>query len=485
MNNPLCFIILLLIITSCDKKETESSVIKPTEINLNFTDYNPKEHKSFIDLTIENSINPIKKQLKISDSGKVSYNFINLNKKELVFDYENRKFSIVISPNEKININLRVTELLERVNLKTFTVSGINKKTNELILSNTFLIDSLIKKSSNFTTQDTTLNDIRYKNRRISEIKNNISTLKNYYSENKISDKIFINWSFAKIRYNAGNDLSIFPFFGKTNYEINEESPYFKFIEELDSFEKDKLTYQSKLNYLKTLKTSFKIMSNISNKYDIQRNQLKKDSVSNFPIEVEMIKSIKDKSKREIVLAFAFQKNQKVPKVYQDSLRYFVNKDLLSKLKEKKEKNSKSIKYLIKNYNISKKEKDELLEIYQNTSGKVIFHDFWFTNCAPCMKELPNYNNLMAKAGKDVVFIMFGAYMNEIDWKKTIDKFNLKGKHHLLTKNQLAFYEFYFGVHGFPHHQIINSKGLIIEEQIPGVYPTNFEKIIEQIKKHK
>ncbi|MEX2568517.1 MAG: thioredoxin-like domain-containing protein [Cyclobacteriaceae bacterium] len=150
-----------------------------------------------------------------------------------------------------------------------------------------------------------------------------------------------------------------------------------------------------------------------------------------------------------------------------------------------KKKKHLDIISLINNYDISENEKTELLSLYNSAKGKVIFHDFWFSNCAPCMKELPNYNDLIVTTEKEnVEFIFYGVYMRNEEWKKTIDKFGLKGNHHLLTKNQLAFFEKYFGVHGFPHHQITKSNGMIGEKVDFRVHPNNFNAINELINKH-
>jgi thiol-disulfide isomerase/thioredoxin len=184
-------------------------------------------------------------------------------------------------------------------------------------------------------------------------------------------------------------------------------------------------------------------------------------------------------------MAYLYRKNNKVPELYQDSLASFVNDKLLKQVKSLEKNETLDIVTLIKNYDIPDNEKTELLALYNNAKGKVIYHDFWFTNCAPCMKELPNYNDLIATTNEqDVEFIFYGAYMKNEEWKKTIDKFKLKGKHHLLTKNQLAFFEKYFGVHGFPHHQIIKSNGQIGDKVRFGAYPNNFDDINKLIDKN-
>lgn len=195
-----------------------------------------------------------------------------------------------------------------------------------------------------------------------------------------------------------------------------------------------------------------------------------------------MVKKRPKNDERELLMSYLYRKNNKVPEKYQDSLKYFVSDKLLNQVKSFEKFETLDIVSLIEDYDIPEHEKTELLALYNNAKGKVIYHDFWFTNCAPCMKELPNYNDLIATTdNKKVEFIFYGAYMKNDEWKKTIDKFKLKGKHHLLTKNQLAFFEKYFKVHGFPHHHIIRSNGTIGNKVNIKAYPSNFKEINQLI----
>lgn len=476
-----------MFLTSCKETETENRVENYTEVNLNFSDYEPSEHKSFIDLKIENGINPIEQQLKISDSGTVFYNFINEKKRELVFNYENSEFSLIVSPNEKLNAELTIAELTDwKSKFNGFkTTSGENRVTNNLILANTSYLDSLIKQAPDGFSNDGKSVDIDYKNKRVSEMQEQLKAFDFFIKKKNIKDKTFIDWSKSQIKYRAGNDLSLYPFFGTLNRKIDDENDYFNFINEVKPNQNDELTYQSRLKYLETLSTSYKIMSNVADKYSSEREQLKKDSLSNFPIAFNMVKKRPKNDERELLMAYLYRKNNKVPELYQDSLASFVNDKLLKQVKSLEKNETLDIVTLIKNYDIPDNEKTELLALYNNAKGKVIYHDFWFTNCAPCMKELPNYNDLIATTNEqDVEFIFYGAYMTNEEWKKTIDKFKLKGKHHLLTKNQLAFFEKYFGVHGFPHHQIIKSNGQIGDKVRFGAYPNNFDDINKLIDKN-
>ena len=79
---PSYLLIFLIVSVSCKTIGLNATQDNLTEINLHLKGFNPTEHKSFIDVKIENAINPISKQLKISETGVVSFNFSNFSKKE-------------------------------------------------------------------------------------------------------------------------------------------------------------------------------------------------------------------------------------------------------------------------------------------------------------------------------------------------------------------------------------------------------------------
>ncbi len=327
------------------------------------------------------------------------------------------------------------------------------------------------------------MTDHEYKKLRLSEMKQQLQALNNHIAANNIRDSLFINWSRAQIRYRAGNDLCMAPFMGVINTKQSDDNPYFDFTREINTT-KDAIIYQSKLDYLQSLAGAYQIMSNISEKYQARRLQLQQDSLSYFPILYDIVKRLPQNFDRELLMAYIYKLNPHVPPQYLDSLHYVLNADLQAQLTVEDKTINETIYTLIRNYDISQKEKDELLAVYQQAEGKVIFHDFWFKNCAPCMQELPHYNSLMKLVDDKVMFVFYGVYMDENEWQETIKKLNLPGTHHLLSKNQMAFFEKYFGVYSFPHHQIVNAAGKIVNERIPFVLPGNFDELIKIIDKH-
>ena len=479
-------ILLFILLFSCNQDERGNKSKSFSEIHLDFKDYDHTSHKSFIDLKIENGIDPILEQLKITDSGTVYYNFINDRKREIILNYENRELSLVISPGDKLKAELRISEFIDwqsKFNKSKIT-DGINRETNNLILTNTFFLDSLIQKAPS-AFDNKKLSDINYKDIRISEMDRQLGEFESFISRNEIHDETFIDWGRAQIRYRAGYDLSIYPFLGKINTSIDDDSDYFNFINDVAPSD-DELTYHSYLDFLEILSTSFQFIGQIADKYQGSREISKRDSTSNFHILFNIIKKLSKNKEREFLMAYTYKNYNQIPKQYIDSLGYFINDTILAQVNSTTNEDNSVLLTLLHEYNIPEDEKKELYNLYNDIEGKVIFHDFWSINCAPCVKEMPYYNDFISSLNNGgVEFVFYGVFMERNEWEKAIDKFGLTGRHHLLSKNQLAFFEKYFKVRGLPHHQLLKANGQIGEKINYEFRPRYFESIKRLIQEHK
>ena len=95
----------------------------------------------------------------------------------------------------------------------------------------------------------------------------------------------------------------------------------------------------------------------------------------------------------------------------------------------------------------------------QGLLGKVVVLNFWFTSCPPCVKEMPELNQLVDKykRNKDVVFIAFAT-----DSKTRIDKFLTKRQFdYQIVSDAQPIAEGDFNVLYYPSHFIIDKKGVI------------------------
>jgi peroxiredoxin len=99
----------------------------------------------------------------------------------------------------------------------------------------------------------------------------------------------------------------------------------------------------------------------------------------------------------------------------------------------------------------------------QDFKGKVVYLDFWYSTCAPCLAEAPAAKELKQKfLGQDVVFLYISVDMGEALWRRTIAKHALDGPNsvHLLDPEGWKAAK-PFQVPGYPTYWVIGRDGRI------------------------
>lgn len=90
--------------------------------------------------------------------------------------------------------------------------------------------------------------------------------------------------------------------------------------------------------------------------------------------------------------------------------------------------------------------------------GKIIFVNFWFATCPPCIEEFDAINQLYFKfKGKQFEIVSF-TFENEKKVKEIRKKYNLKYKIFSITKEECE--RLNFGM-GYPTNIILDEKGII------------------------
>jgi thiol-disulfide isomerase/thioredoxin len=95
--------------------------------------------------------------------------------------------------------------------------------------------------------------------------------------------------------------------------------------------------------------------------------------------------------------------------------------------------------------------------------GKIAIIDFWATWCAPCISEIPNYNELAAKyADKGVVLVGMTVQSGSIDEvKPKVAEFNMK---YPVVMGNDEVEEGFGGTIGYPTTFIVNQDGKIYKK---------------------
>ncbi|WP_324670828.1 TlpA disulfide reductase family protein [Hymenobacter sp. GOD-10R] len=105
----------------------------------------------------------------------------------------------------------------------------------------------------------------------------------------------------------------------------------------------------------------------------------------------------------------------------------------------------------------------------QDFRGKVVYLDFWYSSCAPCLAEAPAAVKLKKQfMGRDVVFLYISIDRKADDWQKALARHPLTSPNsvHLLDPGGYKASANY-GVGGFPSYWIIGRDGRIRQGAAP------------------
>ncbi|HLP95079.1 MAG TPA: TlpA disulfide reductase family protein [Saprospiraceae bacterium] len=452
----------------------------PMVLSVQLDGYKPLEHNNFAYIIIPDVNFPYKEQFKISDEGLIQSSVLINHTRELIFSYNEREISIIVSPGDQAALHLSIETFQSLNGPITGEYKGIQQQAVTLMLNYLPTLTTWIDASSNAFNTDKSIPLPNYRAIRLQEMAIQLAAFDRLVTENYIDNPEFIHWAKAKIRYAAATDLCMFPFMSRVNKDIHEADPYFDFIDSFTPENDFVAALQSYIVYAKAIISDLQLIGNIAEVHRVRRDSLAK-SGSVFPLKFDIIRNTLHGKELEVGLANLYLNAKKIPPAYLDSLNRYLSVEDIQKVETNDVDRNTPLITLLKKFPLREEEKKPLLDLYQDAEGKIVYHDFWFTKCGPCMRELPHYNKLMELAGSDVVFIFYGVYMQEQEWIEAVAKYELKGKHYLLSKNQVAFYEKYFALNGFPHHQIIDSGGIIVKSHLPSVNPENFETILRSL----
>jgi thiol-disulfide isomerase/thioredoxin len=102
--------------------------------------------------------------------------------------------------------------------------------------------------------------------------------------------------------------------------------------------------------------------------------------------------------------------------------------------------------------------------------GKVLFVDLWATWCGPCLEGMKASKEIMPQyKNKEIEFIFICVSSTEENWKTTLSRLQIGGKHYFCNQEQSGAIQRGLGVNGIPHYLIINKEGFIVEADCNGL----------------
>ena len=116
-------------------------------------------------------------------------------------------------------------------------------------------------------------------------------------------------------------------------------------------------------------------------------------------------------------------------------------------------------------------------EVFNSLGKKYTLIDFWFSNCAPCLQQLPAYKKIYEKykmKGFEIISISTDGTKYLENWKKIISEKEIKWKQ-LLDENGIESKK--YSITKFPTTFLLDNEGKILQKDIS---PEELEMFLEK-----
>lgn len=99
-----------------------------------------------------------------------------------------------------------------------------------------------------------------------------------------------------------------------------------------------------------------------------------------------------------------------------------------------------------------------------DTTRKIVFYNYWFTSCSPCVAEMPMFNRLVKQFSKDVDFIAF-TFEEKSDVNDFLENNDFHFQHFLLSRSIMNKLQL---TRGFPTITIV-VDGVVVHQEYGGI----------------
>ncbi|MDY0780149.1 TlpA disulfide reductase family protein [Tenacibaculum sp. IB213877] len=118
---------------------------------------------------------------------------------------------------------------------------------------------------------------------------------------------------------------------------------------------------------------------------------------------------------------------------------------------------------------------DKILERYK---GKKVFVEVCASWCKECILGLPHINKLKEK-NIDAVFVFLSIDRNVDQWKRGIERFDIKGEHYYLPSALKGSFAQSLQIDKIPNYMVVNKKGEIVVSNISDPTDVRLKEALE------
>lgn len=103
-------------------------------------------------------------------------------------------------------------------------------------------------------------------------------------------------------------------------------------------------------------------------------------------------------------------------------------------------------------------------QIIDENPGQVLYIDIWAPWCGPCIRQMPDSKKLSDYfSDQPVTFVYLNIGGTDLQWKETINKYELSGIHLYLTDKEWQDVMKRFNARGIPYYLLFNKEGVMVD----------------------
>ena len=478
--------LILFLIYSCKENVDEkiSKISQSVIIAGEFYNFQSIDSLSNIGIYVQDyvtkDITNTEKQL--DSLGRFKFEF-EITEQQGVMLIHNTIIDLIVKPGDSLFIEIDAKSKRRKDVLERLKVSGTSANINKNVID--FFYNDPIDYEI-FQNNRRNLNPNEFKTYRDSIYLVQSSYTDSLLSNNSFS-KPFTNWLEAQKLFALPNNYSLFEFYFDYNNDLKSELKN-NDLTRLTKFNINdipQVLQKHRINTIASNSIPKKLLDNTLISSQKGASNLEPNEIYSFYLK-KIIEIYSDKPELLKLMVNDFTKsNLNIENIefYEDN-RIVIDSilfktDFESSLKEKyvslkKRINNPQLTNKINLKEYSSSNIDSLLQtIISEANGKPIYIDNWATWCQPCLSEFKeNTPKLMSQFNGKIEFVFLCYKSEKAQWKSTISKYKLEGKHYFIEKNQIEDLTNLFSLNGFPTYTIINQKGEIIHTD-NGYRPSN------------
>lgn len=390
----------------------------------------------------------------------------------ITINYLNAFVEVLTPPNKQIKLEIN-NEHNNTISPGDFIAKGSMASVNNTCIKfqEEFQKQAFYKMSN---LENSSKSDSIYTAERMLQLQYELKFLGDYVASEQITDRTFIEWQTNELKYIAGHEILFSLFLGKLNKTITTER-LISYIKGIPIQNSSALSNGSYYRFLNTLSAGFQIIVNLNPNYEPIKKAQGNNSMAIYLNEFDLYAT---GISRELLYLNSYPTNKATvasanllwPRFNKMVQNFVLNKNLNSKrIALTSNFQSYNIFEQIEKEKISDRLKKKLITYFRPYLGKHLYLDFWGDWCQPCLMEMPTYPAVIsALEGQEIQFVFFSVMTTEQSMNAIKNKFGINADFIGLNNDEEAVLNNIFNFHSYPAHFILDARGNVITNNLPG-----------------